>query len=592
MELSPRMERRRLRRSFSFTASVCLHASAVAWVAVGPYLLPDEKPLFDREIRPNTARIIWYSLRDQLPAISPAEQPNLPQPPRALHPFSQQLAAGARDTNRPQLIWTPAPELDKPQLVPSPNLVALAPARPQPRAFVPPQEPEKRALPSIVQAAPEVKVAMANASNLLPPLQPARKTFVPPVDAHDPQPAPVNMPAAPELTVAMANRATASNLLPPLQPARKTFIPPVEATRQPQPVPANMPVAPELKVAMANQATTSNLLPPLQPARKTFVPPVEVRQTQPVDINLPTAPKVLQAATPEAQALPVPMAKPLKAFVAPQPKAPTNAPPTPSLSEAPHVSQAKRPSEAALAIASLVPTATPQIPVPKASQQAGFSAGPQLRITGGEDAAQPGQLVIPGLLSRNNPSPGPNDPPPAIVAILAPPTSATNLGAAARTVKPSEMPGDVEVINAVRLAKPPDPRLEGRIVYSIAIQMPNITSFSGSWTVWFAGRDPAQAGLPEMLLKPPVPVRKVDPKYVPAAAEDRVEGKVRLAAVIRKDGHVDAVELLRGLDNRLDRSAADALSKWEFEPAQLNGNPIELDAIFDIPFHLAPRPTK
>jgi TonB family protein len=592
MELSLRTEPRRLRRSFSFVASVCLHATWVAWVAVGSYLFPNQTPLYDREIRPNTARIVWYSLRDQLPAISPAEQPKLPQPPRALHPFSQPLVAGARDTNRPQLIWTPAPELDKPQLVPSPNLVALAPARPQARAFVPPQEPEKRALPSILPAAPEVKEAMANASNLLPPLQPARKTFVPPVEVHQPQPVPVSMPAAPDLSVAMANRTTASNLLPPLQPARKTFIPPVEAAHQPQPVSVNMPVAPELKVATADHATASNLLPPLQPARKTFVPPVEVHQPQPVDINLPTAPKVQQAATPEAQALPVPMAKPLKAFVAPQPKAPASTPPKPSLADAPQVSQAKRPSEASFAIASLVPTSTPEIPMPKASQQAGFSAGPTLRITGGEDTAQPGQLVIPGLLSRNNPSPGPNDPPPAIVAILAPPTSATNLGAAARTVKPSEPPGDVEVINAVRIAKPPDPRLEGRIVYSIAIQMPNITSFSGSWTVWFAGRDPAQAGLPEMLLKPPVPLRKVDPKYVPAAADDHVEGKVRLAAIIRKDGHVDAVELLRGLDNRLDRSAAEALSKWEFEPAQLNGSPIELDAIFDIPFHLAPRRNK
>jgi protein TonB len=470
----------------------------------------------------------------------------LPQPPRALRPFSQPLVAGTRDTNRQQLIWAPAPELNKPQVVPSPNLVALAPARPQPRAFVPPQEPEKRALPSILPAAPEVKAAMTNAANVLPPPQAPRKTFVPPVEVHRPQPVPVNMPAAPELQVAMANRATTSNLLPPLQPARKTFIPPVEANHQPNPV----------------------------------------------DISLPSAPKVQQAAAPETQALPVPMAKPLKAFVAPQPKRPVNAPATPSVADAPEISQAKRPSEASFAIASLVPTSSPEIPIPKASQQAGFSAGPQLRITGGEDAAQPGQLVVPGLLSRNNPSAGPNDPPPALVAIMAPPTSASTLGAAARTVKPSEPPPDIEVINAVRIAKPPDPRLEGRIVYSIAIQMPNITSFSGSWTVWFAGRDPSLSGQVEMLLKPPVPLRKVDPKYVPAAAEDRVEGKVRLAAVIRKDGHVDAVELLRGLDKRLDRSAAEALSKWEFEPAQLNGSPIELDAVFDIPFHLAPRSSK
>jgi TonB family protein len=552
MEPSLRIESRRLRRGFSFGTSVCLHASAVAWVAVGPFLLPNETPLYDREIRPNTQRIIWYSLRDQLPAISPAEQPKLPQPPRAQRPFSQPLVAGARDTNRPpQLIWTPAPELNKPQLLPSPNLVALAPAaHPQPRPFVAPQEPEKKALPSI-------------------------------------------LPTAPELKVAMANRADASHLLPPPQAARKTFIPPVEAIHPPQAVPVNLPTAPELKVAMANRATASNLLPPLQPARKTFIPPVEAtHRPDAMPVNLPAAPNVQQAAVPESQVLPVPMAKPLKAFIAPQPKAPSVAPPTASIVEAPQVSRATRPSEASLAIASLVPTSAPEIPIPKASQQAGFSAGPQLRITGGEDTAQPGQLVIPGLLSRNNPSSGRDDPPPALVAMLEAPTSLRNLGAAAGSIKSAEPPPDIEVINAVRITKAPDPRLEGRIVYSIAIQMPNITSYSGSWTVWFAGRDPAASGQVEMLLKPPVPLRKVDPKYIPAAADDRVEGKVRLAAVIRKNGHVDTVELVRGLDNRLDRSAAEALGKWEFEPAQLNGVPIELDAVFDIPFHLAPRLSK
>jgi hypothetical protein len=213
MKLLLRLESRRLRRASSFSASVCLHASAVVWVAFGPILLPNETPLFDREIRPNTQRIIWYSLRDQLPAISPAEKPKLPQPPRALHPFSQPLVAGTRDTNRPpQLIWTPAPELAKPELVPSPNLVALAPSHPQPRPFVAPQEPEKKALPSILPAAPELKAAMANradASKLLPPPQAARKTFIPPVEAtHRPEAMPVNLPAAPGLSLPV-NAATA-----------------------------------------------------------------------------------------------------------------------------------------------------------------------------------------------------------------------------------------------------------------------------------------------------------------------------------------------------------------------------------------------
>jgi len=274
------------------------------------------------------------------------------------------------------------------------------------------------------------------------------------------------------------------------------------------------------------------------------------------------------------------------------PSLPSPTPPTPSLVEAPQVSEANRSAEASMAIAGLLPTARPEIPMPRSSQQAGFSAGPELRPTGGDDAAQPAEIVVPGLFSRSNPAPGPADPSPAVMAMLEAPTSLRNLGAAARSVKPADPANDIEIVHAVRVLKAPDPRLEGRIVYSLALQMPNVTSYSGSWTVWFAARDPNAPNPSQQELTPPVPLRKVDPKYVPAAADDRVEGKVRLAAVIRKTGRVDAVELLRGLDNRLDRSAAEALAKWEFEPAQLNGVPIELDAVFDIPFHLAPRLTK
>ena len=85
-------------------------------------------------------------------------------------------------------------------------------------------------------------------------------------------------------------------------------------------------------------------------------------------------------------------------------------------------------------------------------------------------------------------------------------------------------------------------------------------------------------------------VRKVDPKYIAAAAADRVEGTVRLFGVIGKDGHVGGIALLRQLDERLDRSAQEALAKWQFTPALRDGVAVDVDAIFEIPFHLAPRP--
>jgi hypothetical protein len=55
---------------------------------------------------------------------------------------------------------------------------------------------------------------------------------------------------------------------------------------------------------------------------------------------------------------------------------------------------------------------------------------------------------------------------------------------------------------------------------------------------------------------------------------------------------VDGIALIRHVDVRLDRSAAEALGQWVFEPAQRNGRAVEVDAVFEIPFHLAPRATK
>jgi TonB family protein len=157
-------------------------------------------------------------------------------------------------------------------------------------------------------------------------------------------------------------------------------------------------------------------------------------------------------------------------------------------------------------------------------------------------------------------------------------------------VRAAPAPGAAPAPRAAHVSSAPDPMLEGRVVYSIAIQMPNVTSYSGSWIVWFAEHEQKEGASGEV--RPPVPLRKVDPKYVASAAADGVQGVVRLAAVIRRNGHVDTIQLLRHLDDRLDASAMESLAKWEFEPATRNGAALDVDAVFEIPFRLAPKPSK
>jgi TonB family protein len=235
------------------------------------------------------------------------------------------------------------------------------------------------------------------------------------------------------------------------------------------------------------------------------------------------------------------------------------------------------------------PVKAPDFPTPPGSRQAGFSAGPVIRPKGSDGGGDATPMIeVPGLLVRG----GANDSQPTLVA-RGSPTSRENLLAAARTALGTAPPAPTipGQPHATRVSSAPDPRLAGRAVYTVAIQMPNVTSYSGSWIVWFAERE-SQPGAPSLEIRPPVPLRKVDPKYIAAAAEEKVEGLVRLFAVIRKNGSVDSVALLRHLDDRLDRSAQEALAKWVFQPASRDGAAMDVDAVFEIPFHLAPKPVK
>jgi TonB family protein len=182
--------------------------------------------------------------------------------------------------------------------------------------------------------------------------------------------------------------------------------------------------------------------------------------------------------------------------------------------------------------------------------------------------------------------------------LYSPPTSKEVLNEALRYGKPvigadSPAPSALSRVAsppaplATRVSSSPDSRFDGRDVYMMAIQMPNLTSYSGSWLLWYADRTARQTGLQPIAA--PVAHRKVDPKYFPAAVAERVEGKVRLYCVIGREGTVTSIELLHGIDERLDRSAEEALSKWEFYPATRNGQPVDVDVVVEIPFVLAPR---
>jgi len=113
--------------------------------------------------------------------------------------------------------------------------------------------------------------------------------------------------------------------------------------------------------------------------------------------------------------------------------------------------------------------------------------------------------------------------------------------------------------------------------------MPNLSSSSGSWIIRFAELKESHDGL---ALSGPVPLNKVDPAYPAELLRDKVEGTVILYAVIHRDGSIGEIKVLKSVDERLDENAAKALARWHFKPGTKNGEPVDLEAVVQIPFRV------
>jgi len=386
---------------------------------------------------------------------------------------------------------------------------------------------------------------------------------------------------------------------PPPPPAPKPFTPPEEkkaAAAKPA-----LDAPPELRLARnVNSAGELGNVLGARPAKlqpRAFVAPPKgqsgttavpaLPSPPPVQVNLDASGAAALGSAPAAPAR--------RVFVPADRPKPGGTGTGPVLADAPTLAASVSNSGVSLAIVGLHPSGGAVTPLPEGARNGQFSAGPVLRPNGGGGGTGSGAgLVIPGLMIRN----GSGDSSPALMARAAP-TSEANLRASVRNRLPAPPPAaaassapasatDADAnASAARVTSAPDPILDGRAIYAMTVQMPNVTSYSGSWLIWFAEHDPTVGGVASV--RAPVPLRKVDPKYIASAIADGIEGKVRLAAIIHTDGHVDSVRLLRHLDDRLDQSAADAMEKWHFQPAMRNGQPVDVDAVVEIPFHLAPK---
>jgi protein TonB len=81
-------------------------------------------------------------------------------------------------------------------------------------------------------------------------------------------------------------------------------------------------------------------------------------------------------------------------------------------------------------------------------------------------------------------------------------------------------------------------------------------------------------------------ISQIRPVYPPLAKQARIQGTVRLQAIIAKDGSVVQLEIISG-HPLLQQSALQAVSQWRYKPTLLNGEPVEVVTTVDVVFTLS-----
>lgn len=199
-------------------------------------------------------------------------------------------------------------------------------------------------------------------------------------------------------------------------------------------------------------------------------------------------------------------------------------------------------------------------------------SGMDVSISGGHPPANTGISGSGGPLKISAP--------PAHALILKPDAHAKTDDEPARTGPPN--------FAALPSTAQPEQIFASKKVYKMLVNMPNLNSATGSWILNFSELNTGTQG-PHLAassdVSAPGPIRKVDPKYPPTLIKEHVEGEVVLYAVIRSDGSVDSIQVVRGIDDQLDANSMQALSQWKFHPAIKQGVPVDLEAIVHIPFH-------
>jgi TonB family protein len=323
------------------------------------------------------------------------------------------------------------------------------------------------------------------------------------------------------------------------------------------------------------------------PAEITLAPTTNAPARPKLELNAGTAPRVAQQRSPSSDAGPAPdlarqnsMNADSSTLIAlsttPGPVAPS-APPQGNLAARVAISpEGKQPGVPG---AKPLPTENSNGGVGGPSEHAGGSASGNIAGKNSTTVSISGGNPTPKNMSGLSVNPPPKSNSPTSQKLV------TKIDPRTRVAEAPERTGPPNFAALPPGAKP-EQIFAAKKMYTMLVNMPNLNSATGSWILNFSELRSSNSAphVTSADLSGPSPIKKSDPRYPPTLINEHVEGEVVLYAVIRADGSVDSVELVRGIDRQLDANAMEALSQWKFRPASRQGTPVDLEAIVHIPF--------
>jgi TonB family protein len=84
----------------------------------------------------------------------------------------------------------------------------------------------------------------------------------------------------------------------------------------------------------------------------------------------------------------------------------------------------------------------------------------------------------------------------------------------------------------------------------------------------------------------PVVIHSVEPEFTEEARRANYQGTVSIQLIVDAQGNPQDIRVSHHLGMGLDEKAMEAVRQYKFKPAVFQGNPVAVQLVIDVDFHL------